>query len=651
MGLTPRIESIVNSIVPAPRVRPEAGDGNEMDEPEHVPLALQQESLWTSHRLLESYGGVANNVRCYLRIRKPVTPRLVESALRTIAARHQILRTTFVERDHRGYQVVQQEFPSLRVIEGKMSSEAEWQRIAAAEARTKFDLELAPPWRASMVSLDDDSSLLLITLHHIISDGWSVGILQSELAELIVASEEGRDPDLPKLPVQYRDYVCWQEKYLKGGPLRAQLAYWMQRLENLPLGMMVRTEDKAALTGQPSVQTFVMGASTAEALSRACKELRATTFMGLLAVFRTALSLWSGQDDVVISSPVLGRKDARYLPLIGCFYNTILLRFRCHLDSPSKTILAARDTVLGALVNQDTPPDIIIRAIWLEEFFHGNTRPPLVQAIFRHDELRSSPMSWMDEIYANTEHVVPSNALSLDTTSNDDGTITGFLHFDATRFEETRIEGLIQLFHEALDCITSNRPRTARWHEAISPHEPDRLLFRGLLIEKTTLEYALSQHPTLAEVTVGLEGEDQSRKLVAWVVLAEGCEAPSPDQLRGFLKEQNAWFGLVPTIEVVRRGGGPDEDCILGRREPPADHQIKTQGSSPQTPLEHQLATIFCEVLGRAPENVHDHVFALGGDLLAVHRIIERATREGLRLTKWSLEDVSVAGLASKISN
>jgi hypothetical protein len=587
-----------------------------------------------------------------LRIRKPVSPRLVESALRTIAARHQILRTTFVERNHYGYQVIQEELPSLRVIDGKMSSEAEWRRIAAAEALTKFDLELAPPWRATMISLDDDSSLLLITLHHIISDGWSVGILQSELAELILASEEGRDPDLPKLPVQYGDYALWQEKYLKGEPLRVQLAYWMQRLENLPLGMMLRAEDKPALTGQPSVQTFVIGAPTAEALFRVCKELRATTFMGLLAVFRTALSLWSGQDDVVISSPVLGRKDAKYWPLIGCFYNTIFLRLRFYFTSPSKTILAARDTVLGALVNQDVPIDVIMRAIWLEEFFHGHTRPPLIQATFRHDDnSRSSPTNWMDEIYANTEHVVPSNALTLATTSNDDGTITGSFHFDVDRFEDARIESLIHLFQEVLDWITSNRPLTARWDEAISPHKPDRLLFRGLLVDKAALEHALSQHPALAEVTVGLEGEGQTRTLMAWVVLVEGCEAPSPNQLRGFLKQQNAWFGLVPTIQVVKRGGRPDEACIQGSREPPVDHPLTTEKSPPQTPIEQQLASIFCEVLGRAPKNVYDHAFVLGGDLLSIQRIIERATREGLRLTNWSLEDVSVAGLASKISN
>jgi hypothetical protein len=206
--------------------------------------------------------------------------------------------------------------------------EAEMERLAADEARRPFDLAAGPLLRGTVLRLADDDAVVLLTLHHVVSDGWSMGILVREVSTLYEAFSRGEEARLPELPVQYADYSAWQREWLRGDVLQAQIGYWRARLAGAPAVTELPTDrPRPLVAGDAGASVrFTIGAETAAALRRLSRQEGATLFMTLLAAWQLLLSRYSGQEDVVVGSPIAGRNRLETEGLIGFFVNTLVLR-------------------------------------------------------------------------------------------------------------------------------------------------------------------------------------------------------------------------------------------------------------------------------------------------------------------------------------
>ena len=236
-------------------------------------------------------------------------------------------------------------------------------KIIKADASTPFDLARGPLLRATLLRISDSDQILVLTMHHIVADGWSISILKRELKTLIAAYSDGRPSPLPELPIQYADFACWQRSVLQGDYLNDLFAYWQKQLEDVPAQLILPTDRP-----RPAVQTF-RGASLSMPLpGRLTARLRAlsqqqgaTLFMTLLAAFGALLSRYSGQSDLVIGTPIANRTRSELEGLIGFFVNTLALRLDLSGDPSFTTLLErVRTVATEAYAHQDLPFEMLV---------------------------------------------------------------------------------------------------------------------------------------------------------------------------------------------------------------------------------------------------------------------------------------------------
>ncbi|HSP79762.1 MAG TPA: condensation domain-containing protein, partial [Myxococcaceae bacterium] len=348
-GLASRFPAAVRT--QAPPLVPVSREG-------HLPLSFAQQRLWFLDQL--EPGRPFYNVPLAFRVSGRLDVAALERGFHALVERHESLRTIFVTRDEEPQQLISPavEMP-LSVVDlsevPQPEREVEAKRLAEEEARRPFSLERGPLLRTLLLRLGEDEHVLLITLHHIISDGWSLGVLVREVAALYHAFASGQRPRLEPLPVQYADYAAWQRQWLRGEALEVQLAYWRQRLEGAPAALELPTDRP-----RPPVQTYRgdnvpvrLPRELSESLQRLCQQEGVTPFMVLLAAWQALLSRYSGQEDVCVGSPIAGRTQAETEGLIGFFVNTLVLRAQVQPGASFRELLAqVRDTTLGAYEHQ-----------------------------------------------------------------------------------------------------------------------------------------------------------------------------------------------------------------------------------------------------------------------------------------------------------
>ncbi|HEX6288482.1 MAG TPA: condensation domain-containing protein, partial [Herpetosiphonaceae bacterium] len=309
------------------------------------PVSFAQQRLWFIEQLAP--GTAAYNIARTIRLKGHLQPAALLQTLQAIADRHEALRTTFRAIDGVPMQVVAENSTvALPLID--LTSypaelrEAEAQRLAIEEARRPFDLIIGPLLRTTLLRLDADDHRLLLTVHHMIFDGWSYSIFFEELAALYT-SFTGERRDLPELPIQYADYAVWQRDWLQGAVLERQLGYWQQHLAAAPPLLALPTDHP-----RPPVPSFVgatlplhLPPALAAALHALSQRAHATPFMTLLAAFQLLLARYTAQPDLVVGVPIAGRARPETAPLIGCFVNMLPLRLDLR-DQPSVLALVRR---------------------------------------------------------------------------------------------------------------------------------------------------------------------------------------------------------------------------------------------------------------------------------------------------------------------
>jgi non-ribosomal peptide synthetase component F len=259
--------------------------------------------------------------------------------------------------------------------------EAEAQLLARQEAELAFDLAEGPIVRGRLLRLNDDEHIFVLVLHHIAADGWSMGVFYRELSLLYQAFAAGEPSPLEELPVQYADFAVWQREWLQGDVLAEQLGYWKQQLSDAPvLNLPADIPRPEVQTYSGAVKSFLMRREILDALREMCQREGVTVYMTLLAAFKLLLTRYSGQQDVVVGSPIANRNRTETEGLIGFFVNTLPMRTDLSDDPTFRELLArVRETALGAYVHQDAPYESIVRAVQPERRLSHN---PLYQVMF-----------------------------------------------------------------------------------------------------------------------------------------------------------------------------------------------------------------------------------------------------------------------------
>jgi amino acid adenylation domain-containing protein len=352
-----------------------------------APLSFAQERLWFLDRL--EPGGSAYIIPSALRLTGRLEAACLARALAEIVRRHESLRTTFTERGGEGVQIVGPPFaPALPVIDLRglwgmpERREAETRRLLGDEAGRPFDLSTGPLLRAALIGLGPDDHVLMLSMHHIVGDNWSTELLVRECTLLYQAFSEGRPPALPELPIQYSDYAVWQRGWLQGEELETQLAYWRKELAGAPAILELPTDRP-----HPPVQSFrgrifkaALPPDLAGALRQMAQQQGATLFMALLAGLQALLGRLSGQDEVLVGTPIAGRHRLEVEGLIGLFVNTLVLRGRLDGERPAFRLLLdrARHAALDAYGHQDLPFEKLVEELQIPRSLSVN---PLFQVL------------------------------------------------------------------------------------------------------------------------------------------------------------------------------------------------------------------------------------------------------------------------------
>ena len=355
-----------------------------------IPLSFAQERFWFLDRLqpgLSSY-----NIPAGLRLTGALDAGAVERALGTLVRRHELLRTTFHEVDGVPLQVVAPAGALALPVEDLSGLDADpraaaVQRLVAEEAVRPFDLATGPLFRPRLLRLAQDEHVLLMCMHHVVSDGWSGNVILREIAALYEAYREGREPALPELPVQYGDYALWQRHHLRGAALERQVAYWRQMLAGAPelLELPADHPRPPVPSSRGATVPVIVRPEVLERLRVIGRAEGATLYMVVLATFQALLGRYAGVDDVVVGAPVSGRTRSEVEGLVGPFVNTLVLRTDLSGDPPFRELVRrVRETVLGGLGHQDVPFERLVAELQPERSL---SHSPLFQVVFMIDDL------------------------------------------------------------------------------------------------------------------------------------------------------------------------------------------------------------------------------------------------------------------------
>lgn len=370
------LEQLTNAVHLEPVLQP-------IPRQQQLPLGLAQERMWFLSQL--EPGNPFYNVAIAVELTGPLNVATLERSLNEIIRRHEALRTSFPDLAGRPIQVIH---PTLQVTLPIVdcwaihNSQSQIHNCILEEVQQPFDLSQVPLLRAKLLRLQPEAHMLLLTLHHIISDGWSVGILIRELAVLYEAFSSGQRSPLPELPIQYADFASWQRQCLQGEVRETQLAYWKQQLGGILPPLQLPTDRP-----RPAIQTF-QGAKQSLAFSKALTEtLKAlnqqegvTLFMTLLAVFKTLLYCYTSQEDILVGSSVAGRTKADIKGLIGFFINTLVLRTDLSGNPSFQELLKRiRKVALWGYAHQDLPFEKLVEELQPQRDLSYN---PLFQAMF-----------------------------------------------------------------------------------------------------------------------------------------------------------------------------------------------------------------------------------------------------------------------------
>ncbi|HWW75846.1 MAG TPA: condensation domain-containing protein, partial [Pyrinomonadaceae bacterium] len=454
-----------------------------------LPLSFAQERLWFLHRLHpESH---AYNISGAVRIGGAVEPAVIEQSINEIVRRHESLRTTFQTVQGRPVQVVAPRLRlSLPILDlgglPEAEREAELQRLAAEEARRPFDLTRGPLLRGTLVLLGGAGQVLLLTVHHIVSDGWSVRVFVRELGALWESFAAGKPSPLAELPIQYADFAYWQRHWLEGETLQTELDFWRKQLADAPRALELPTDHP-----RPAVQSLRGGRhlfGLSEALSEGVRELSRgrgmTTFMTFNAALQVLLQHYARRDDIVVGADIAERDSTELEGLIGLFVNQLVLRVNAAgVRTFGELLKRVREVTLAAYDHRHVPFHRIVEAVRPE---HDLSRNPLFQVmlVFESDPVFSPP-GGLDMTLLQTDAGGSPFDLSLVITESPEG-FKGSLRYSTDLFEAATAARMAEHFEAILRAVVERPDIELEGLRAmLAQHDEEQLLTRAKALRET----------------------------------------------------------------------------------------------------------------------------------------------------------------------
>ncbi|MFL5385320.1 MAG: condensation domain-containing protein, partial [Longimicrobiaceae bacterium] len=447
-----RARKLVGDRSELPPIEPAAREGR-------LPLSFAQERLWFIDRL--EPGNTTYNLPAALRLTGALDGAALERALGEIVRRHEALRTTFAEADGSPVQVIAPFGGFALAVEdlsglGEAERESAVGRRAGEEARRAFDLSAGPLFRAALLRLGAEEHVLLLSMHHIVSDAWSMGVLSRELSVLYAAYREGRESPLPELAVQYADYAVWQREQLEGA-LEQQLGYWRERLAGAPELLELPTDHPRSpvRTHRGAAVPVELSPELLERLQALGRSEGATLYMVALGAFQVLLSKYSGSEDVVVGSPIAGRGRDEVKGLIGFFVNTLVLRTDVSGDPSFRELLGrVREVTLGAYEHQEVPFEKLVAELSPERSL---SHSPLFQVAFTLDNAQDTGgrLAGLSVQGVGTELEVAKFDLSLSLTETAQG-LRGELNYSTDLFERGTVVRMLGHLARVLEQVAAN---------------------------------------------------------------------------------------------------------------------------------------------------------------------------------------------------
>ena len=447
---------------------------------EALPLSFAQQRLWFIHQLNPE--SPVYNMRHAVRLLGQLDVDTLEQSLVAIVQRHEILRTTFAATEGEPVQVVSESMPVyLHKVDFSHLPESEREKATRKftldEVRQPFDLSNGPLLRPVLIRLRNDEHVLLLVLHHIISDGWSTAILAHEIGAFYEALRDDVPPVLPELPIQYADFAYWQRKCLLGENLENLLAYWKNQLAG-DLTVLDLPTDRPR-TNAPSLRgerrSKTLPPELLESLQSLSRRESVTFFMTLLAAFQTLLHRYTGQEEIVVGTPIANRNHVATERLIGFFINTLVLRTQLSAGAGFRELLRqVREVTLGAYAHQDLPFERLVEEVQPRR---NLGRMPLFQVMFM---LQNVPLPEFERaglrlIPMEVQSGATEFDLVLDTMETDAGLLTS-ITYNTDLFDATTIERMLDHYHVLLEAIVAEPKQSLALLPILTPAERRQLL-------------------------------------------------------------------------------------------------------------------------------------------------------------------------------
>jgi amino acid adenylation domain-containing protein len=549
-----------------------------------LPLSFAQQRLWFIDQLHPR--STLYNLPLALRLSGALNVRALNQTFSRLVARHESLRTTFSTLDGEPVQVIHPvrasvtpviDLTELRERERSLRCE----QLLRAEAAEPFDLSSGPLLRALLVRMEAEDHVVLLTMHHIISDGWSLGVLVREVSELYQAYAAGREPELAELEVQYGDYAAWQRQWLSGAVLEGELEYWRKQLSGSN-GMLEVLGDHvrpAIASHRGGVEEFEIGAALAEGLRRVSRDEAVTLFMLLLAAWQSLLFRYGGNGDVPVGTPIANRNRRETEGLIGFFVNTLVIRSQVSGELQFTDLLKqVRDTALAAYAHQDMPFEKLVEELQPERSL---SHEPLFQVMF---VLQNAPVGALALTGLQLSPVhgeIGGGTAKFDLTlemQETNGEFVGSLEYATDLFEGTTIKRMIGHFLQLLEGVVTDSEQTishlplltqAEQHQLIAGWNQTETVYPRQACLHQLFEAQVKRTPKATAVVMGdvqltyAELNARANRLAGYLqglgvgpeVLVGICLERSPQMivgLLGILKAGGAYVPLDPAYPQER---------------------------------------------------------------------------------------------------
>ncbi|MDB9391496.1 non-ribosomal peptide synthase/polyketide synthase [Microcystis aeruginosa] len=444
-----------------------------------LPLSFAQQRLWFLDQLQPN--SALYNIPMVLHFRGNLNQKALEQSLREICNRHEVLRTNFVTIDGQPTQIIQTTRETISVVDLQdlpiHEQEEKTQQLKQKQATQPFNLAKESLIRITLVVLSETEHLLLVCMHHIISDGWSIEVFIHELTTLYNAYTQNHPANLAPLPIQYADFALWQKQWLQGDVLQTQLNYWQNQLANAPSLLSLPTDQP-----RPAVQSFVgtqqefsLSPKLSQALNELSRQQGVTLFMTLLAAFDALLYRYTGSSDILVGTPIANRNRVEIEGLIGFFVNTLVMRTDLS-DNPSfsQLLTRVREVTMDAYAHQDLPFEMLVEALQPERDL---SHTPLFQVAF---VLQNTPKSEIAMTGLTVTDLPPENTtakfdLTLAMVNTDDG-LKGVWEYNTDLFESSTIERLSGHFLNLLGGIVANPQARISQLPLLTESETNQLL-------------------------------------------------------------------------------------------------------------------------------------------------------------------------------